>query len=118
MPLTNVLFLVFVFYVMGSKFTRNPGVQVNLPATLFALGPQRNTEIVSITGGPVAAIYYRDREVSLNELRKHFSENRAAEKSLIIRADKNTPAGVLTSVTNEALRQSYTVILAGEIPRP
>ena len=30
MPVMNVLFLVLVFYVMGSKFILNPGVQVML----------------------------------------------------------------------------------------
>ena len=117
MPLLNVLFLVLVFYVLGSKFLLNPGVQVSLPATSFALGPQRNSEVVSITAGPVAAIYHRDRVVTLDELRTRLSENPSAEKTLIIKADKNSPAGVVTAVTDEALRRSYTVILAGEIPK-
>ena len=117
MPLMNVLLLVLVFYVLGSKFTLTPGVQVSLPVTSFALGTQHNAEIVSITGGPVAAIYHRDREVTMNELRERLSENHAAEKWLIIKADTSTPAGIVAAVTDEALRRSYSVILAGEIPK-
>lgn len=117
MPLLNVLFLVLVFYVLGSKFLLNPGVQVSLPATSFALGPQRNSEVVSITAGPVAAIYHRDRVVTFDELRARLSENASGEKCLIIKADKNAPTGVVTAVTDEALRHTYTVILAGEIPK-
>lgn len=117
MPLMNVLFLVLVFYVLGSKFILNPGVQVSLPATLFAIGPQRNAEIVSITAGPIPAIYHRDRQVTLGELRALFAKSRSAEKSVIIKADRNAPAHMVTDVTTEALRQSYTVILAGELPR-
>ena len=117
MPLLNVLFLVLVLYVLGSKFLLNPGVQVSLPATSFALGPQRNSEVVSITAGPVAAIYHRDRAVTLDELRTRLSENPSVEKTLIIKADKNSPAGVVSAVTDEALRRGYSVILAGEIPR-
>ena len=117
MPLLNVLFLVLVFYVLGSKFLLNPGVQVSLPATSFALGAQRNSEVVSITAGPVAAIYHRDRAVTLEELRTRLSENRSAEKWLIIKADKGSPTGVMSAVTDEALRHGYTVILAGEIPK-
>ena len=117
MPLLNVLLLVLVFYVLGSKFTLTPGVQVSLPVTSFALGTQHNAEIVSITGGPVAAIYHRDREVTMNELRERLSENHAAEKWLIIKADTGTPAGIVAAVTDEALRRSYSVILAGEIPK-
>ncbi|MEQ1852962.1 MAG: biopolymer transporter ExbD [Chthoniobacteraceae bacterium] len=118
MPMLNVLFLVLVFYVLGSRFLLNPGVQVSLPATSFALGPQRNSEIISITAGPVPAIYHRDREVTLDELRERLATNRAAEKWLIIKADRNTPAGVLAAVTDEALRRSYSVIFAGDIPKP
>jgi biopolymer transport protein ExbD len=117
MPMLNVLLLVIVFYVLGSKFTLTPGVQVSLPATSFALGPQRNAEIVSITAGPVAAIYHRDREVTLAELRARFSENRSAEKWLIVKADSNAPAGIVAAVTDEALRQGYSVIQAGDIPK-
>jgi biopolymer transport protein ExbD len=117
MPLLNVLLLVLVFYVLGSKFTLTPGVQVSLPVTSFALGTQQNAEIVSITGGPAAAIYHRDREVTMDELRSHLSENQSAEKCLIIKADTGTPAGIVAAVTDDALRRNYSVILAGDIPK-
>jgi biopolymer transport protein ExbD len=117
MPMLNVLLLVIVFYVLGSKFTLTPGVQVSLPATSFALSPQRNAEIVSITAGPVAAIYHRDREVTLEDLRTRFSENRAVEKWLIVKADAKTPAGIVAAVTDAALKWNYSVILAGEFPK-
>ena len=117
MPLLNVLLLVLVFYVLGSKFTLTPGVQVSLPVTSFALGARHNAEIVSITGGPVAAIYHRDREITLSELRARLSENLSVEKWLIIKADTGTPSGIVAAVTDEALRRSYSVILAGDIPK-
>ena len=117
MPLLNVLLLVLVFYVLGSKFTLTPGVQVSLPVTSFALGTQRNAEIVSITGGPAPTIYHRDREVTMSELRARLSENQSAEKWLILKADAGTPSGIVAAVTDEALRRSYSVILAGEIPK-
>ncbi len=117
MPLMNVLLLVLVFYVLGSKFTLTPGVQVSLPVTSFALGAQRNAEIVSITGGPAAAIYHRDREVTMKELSARLSENASVEKWLIIKADTGTPSGIVAAVTDEALRRSYSVILAGDVPK-
>lgn len=117
MPLLNVLVLVMVFYVMTSKFLLIPGVEVSLPRISFALGPQRNSEVVSITGGPVAAIYHRDGVVTLDELRQRLAENQAVEKCLIIKADRNTPAGIVTAVADEALGKSYTVIIAGDFPR-
>ena len=117
LPLANVLFLVMVFYVMGSRFILQPGVQVALPATSFALGPQRGPQIVSITSAPAPAIYYRDQKVTFDELHRQLTGRPAVDRSLIIKADKSAPAGLLAEVMNDALRQGYSVILSGEIPQ-
>ncbi len=118
LPLANVLFLVMVFYVMGSRFILQPGVQVALPATSFALGPQRGAQIVSITSAPAPAIYYRDQKVTFDELHRQLAGRPAVDRSVIIKADKSAPAGLLAEVMSDALRQGYSVILAGEIPQP
>ncbi len=117
LPLANVLFLVMVFYVMGSRFILQPGVQVALPATSFALGPQRGAQIVSITSAPAPAIYYRDQKVTFDELHRQLAGRPAVDRSLIIKVDKSAPAGLLAEVMNDALRHGYSVILAGEIPQ-
>ena len=115
LPLLNVLFLVLVFWVMGSKFVLQPGVQVSLPATSFALGPQRNAEIVTVTSGLKSAIYYRDRKVSsVAELAGQLSQNQAPERTLIVKADKDAPSGVVHSIMHEAQRHGFAVIWAGE----
>ena len=114
----NVLFLVLVFYVMGSRFILQPGVQIVLPATSFALGPQRNAQIVSITAAPTPSIYFRDQRVSLPTLLERLEANPAAERSLIIKADRHAPVGLRDEVANEALRRGYSVVLAGDVPRP
>ena len=118
LPLANVLFLVLVFYVMGSRFILQPGVQVALPVTSFALGPQRGAQIVSITSAPASAIYYRDQKVTFDELHSQLAGRPAMDRSLIIKADKSAPAGLLSDVMNDALCHGYSVILAGEIPPP
>jgi biopolymer transport protein ExbD len=114
-PLANVLFLVLMFYAMGSRFILQPGVQIVLPATSFALGPQRSAQIVSLTAAPSPSIYYRDQKVTLTSLLERLDENPAAERSVIVKADKNTPVGLRDEVVNEALRRGYSVILAGDI---
>ena len=117
-PLVNVLFLVLMFYAMGSRFILQPGVQISLPATSFAMGPQRNAQIVSITAAPSAAIYFRDQKVTLPLLLQRLDENASAERSLVIKADRNSPVGLRDELVNEALRRGYSIILAGDIARP
>jgi biopolymer transport protein ExbD len=115
LPIVNVLFLVLVFFTMGTRFILQPGVQVILPATTFALGPQRNAQIVSLTSAPAPAIYFRGQKVSLEELLARLDENKAADRTLILKADKNSPIGLRDQIMNESLRRGYPVILAGDL---
>ncbi len=115
LPMLNVLFLVLVFFTMGTRFILQPGVQVILPATTFALGPQRNAQIVSLTSAPAPAIYFRGQKVSLEELLARLDENKAADRTLILKADKHSPIGLRDQIMNEALRRGYPVILAGDL---
>ncbi len=115
LPMLCVLFLVLVFFTMGTRFILQPGVQVVLPPTTFALGPQRNAQIVSLTAAPAPTIYFRGQKVSQEELLTQLDENKSAERTLIIKADKNSPAGLRDQIMNEALRRGYPVILAGEL---
>lgn len=117
-PLLNVLFLVLVFWVTGSKFILQPGIQVTLPATSFALGPQRNAEIVTVTAGLRPAIYFHDREVSLEELAVQFAKNQNPDRTVIVKADKDAPSGRLHDVMHEAQRRGFTVIWAGAYQQP
>ena len=114
LPLLNVLFLVLVFWVMGSKFVLQPGVQVTLPATSFALGPQRNAEIVTVTSGLTPAIYYRDRKVSHEELSAQLSLNKSVDRTLIVKGDASAPSGELHKIMHDAQRHGFTVIWAGD----
>ncbi|MEK0448960.1 MAG: hypothetical protein RL088_1228 [Verrucomicrobiota bacterium] len=113
LPLLNVLFLVLVFWVAGSKFVLQPGVQVSLPATSFALGPQRDAEIVTVTAGITPAIYHRDRKVSFVELAGRFAQNQAPNRTVIVKADKDAPSGIVHDIMNEAQKRGFTVIWAG-----
>jgi len=111
----NVLFLVLIFFTMGTRFILQPGVQVILPSTTFALGPQRNAQIVSLTAAPSPAIYFRGQKVTSEELLARLDENKSADRTLILKADRNSPIGLRDQIMNEALRRGYPVILAGEL---
>jgi biopolymer transport protein ExbD len=115
LPMINVLFLVLVYHSLVSRFVQQPGVPVILQTTAFAVGPKPNTHIVSVTGAPAPAIYFRGQKVTLEELLARLDENKSADRTLIIKADKSSPSGLRDQITNEALRRGYPVILAGEL---
>jgi biopolymer transport protein ExbD len=83
-----------------------------LPESSFTLGPRVDAQIVSVTAGPVPVIYHRDQRVSLDELRQRLTETKVRERSLIIKADKNTPYDLVVKITDEALKLGFSVILA------
>lgn len=116
-PLINVIFLVVLFFVLSSRFVLQPGLAVTLPASSFTLGPRVDAQIVSITAAPVPVIYHRDQRVSLDELRQRLADTKVRERSLIIKADKNTPYDLVVKITDEALKLGFSVILATDSDR-
>jgi len=116
-PLINVIFLVVLFFTLSSRFVLQPGLAVTLPASSFTLGPRVDAQIVSVTAAPVPAIYHRDQRVSLDELRQRLADTKVGERSLIIKADKNTPYDLVMKITDEALKLGFSVILATDSER-
>jgi biopolymer transport protein ExbD len=117
-PLINVIFLVVLFFTLSSRFVLQPGMAVTLPASSFTLSPRVDAQIVSVTAAPVPVIFHRDQRVSLDELRDRLAETKVRERSLIIKADKNTPYDMVVKITDEALKLGFSVILATDSGRP
>lgn len=116
-PLINVIFLVVLFFTLSSRFVLQPGLAVTLPASSFTLGPRVEAQIVSITAGPVPVIYHRDQRVTIDDLRQRLADTKVRERSLIIKADKNTPYDLVVRITDEALKLGFSVILATDSER-
>ena len=116
-PLVNVIFLVVVFFALSSRFVLQPGMAVTLPASSFALAPRDGAQIISITSAPVSAIYFHDQRVTADELRQRLGESRAHERSVIIKADRDTPYALVVQITDEALRLGFSVVLATSAER-
>jgi len=111
-PLVDLIFLVLLLFLASSTFLLHPGISVNLPFSKFTLGPQKNPLIVSITAGPYPTIYYRDQQIQLGELARRLEQDRGAERSIVIQADRLAPQGSVVEVMNLCLENGYSVVLA------
>ena len=111
-PLVDLIFLVLLLFLASSTFLLHPGISVNLPFSKFTLGPQKNPLIVSITAGPYPTIYYRDQQIQLGELARRLEQDRGAERSIVIQADRLAPQGSVVEVMNLCLENGYSVMLA------
>ena len=111
-PLVDICFLLSLLFFVSSTFLLHPGISVNLPFSRFTLGPQRDPIIVSVTAGPYPLIYYRDQQISLEDLGHHLKDARSKDRSIIIQADRQTPQGSVVEVMNLCLENGYSVVLA------
>jgi len=110
-PMTDMVFLLLVFFMLSSAFMVEPGIKVNLPKARTAeLSPERNI-LVTIAGPE--KIYLDDKPVSLNNFQ---SELQLAlfgrrEKTVVIKADKKVEYGLVVNVL-DIIRQSGAQHLA------
>lgn len=112
----DIVFLLIFFLLLSSNFILQPGIAVSLPLSRFSLGPQINPQIVSITGGPTPAVYFRDQKVSLEQLGPLLDAAKKEGRPVIIKADRLTPYEVVVAVTNAALEHGITSVSLASAP--
>jgi biopolymer transport protein ExbD len=115
-PLVDVAFLLIVFLLLSSNFMLQPGISLSLPFSRFTLGPQINQQIISITGGAVPAIYFRNQKTSLDQLGPLLDAAKKENRSIIIKADRSTPYELVIAVTNAALEHGINSVALATTP--
>jgi len=113
----DVVFLLIFFLLLSSNFILQPGISVSLPLSRFSLGPQVNPQIISITGGPVPAIYFRDQKVAIDQLGPLLDAAKREGRPIIIKADRFTPYEVVVGVTNAALEHGISSVALASAPK-
>jgi len=116
--LVDLAFLLVFFLLLSSNFILQQGISISMPFSRFTLGPQANRQIISITGGAVPAIYFRDQQVTLEQLGPLLDAAKRNDQSIIIKADRSTSYETVAEVANAALEHGVTAVaLAATPPR-
>jgi biopolymer transport protein ExbD len=116
--LVDLAFLLVFFLLLSSNFILQQGISISMPFSRFTLGPQANRQIISITGGAVPAIYFRDQKVTIEQLGPLLDAAKRNDQSIIIKADRSTPYETVAEVANAALEHGVTAVaLAATPPR-
>lgn len=115
-PMLNVVFLLIFFLLLSSNFILQPGISVVLPLSRFTLGPQVNPQIISITGGAVPALYFRDQKIGLDQLGPLLDAAKREGRPIIIKADRLTPYELVIAVTNAALEHGIASVSLATAP--
>lgn len=108
---TVVLLLLF-FLLLSNAFLLQPGVAIELPASRFLLPAMQDPLVVSITGGAGASVYFEDRLVEPAQLGPRLEDRRSASRQVVIKADRDAPISLVSTVTELALERGFSVALA------
>ena len=118
--LVDLFFILLFFILMASSVVRISGIKVDLPRVKVPQASGLGRAIVTIA--PPAApdgacrLYYRDRELTADQLRNELLSSPPAEKVLVIRADRSVPSGVLSEVMAIAEGANMETFIAVSAP--
>ena len=114
--LVDLAFLLVFFLLLSSNFILQQGISISMPFSRFTLGPQANRQIISITGGAVPAIYFRDQKVTIEQLGPLLDAAKRNDQSIIIKADRSTSYETVAEVANAALEHGVTAVALAATP--
>ena len=115
-PAIDVVFLLIFFLLLSSNFILQPGIAVSLPFSRFTLGPLQNQQIISITGGGMPTIYFRDQKTTLEKIGPLLDAAKSENRSIVIKADRLTPYELVVAVTNVVLEHGITSVALAAAP--
>lgn len=115
--LVDLSFLLLFFLLLSSSVVRISGIRVNLPRTDVPQTAGMSGAILTITppaaDGENCRIYFRDRQIDTDQLRRELLSDTRKEKVLVIRADEGVPSGILmkiVSIAESAKMESFFAV--------
>ena len=100
--LTDIVFLLVIFFLLTSQFVIQTGVKVKLPGSTTNDQAEPTQLIVTITSGGV--VYAGPDETGVDQLPQKLNELRgiSEENNLVIRADKTVQIELVIKVIDAA----------------
>lgn len=105
--LVDVIFVLLIFFILSTTFTKQTGLEINKPKAASAKQLDKSSLTVGVSQDGLIRI--DDRQVDLamlqSILRQEISKN--PEKSLIILADRASDMGIVVDIMDEANIAGY-----------
>ena len=97
-PLMDIMFILLLFFVVTSSFTRETGVDVTKPQAQSASQLEKENLLIAITRE--GTIHINERQVDLASLQDILKQSLAKtpDREAVIIADKGSETGVLVQV--------------------
>ena len=97
-PLMDIVFILLIFFVVTSSFTRETGVDVTKPQAQSASQLEKENLLIAITRE--GTIHMKERQVDLASLQDILKQSlaKAPDREAVVIADKESETGVLVQV--------------------
>ena len=97
-PLMDIVFILLIFFVVTSSFTRETGVDVTKPQAQSASQLEKENLLIAITRA--GTIHMNERQVDLASLQDILKQSlaKAPDREAVVIADKGSETGVLVQV--------------------
>lgn len=95
--------LLFLFFIVGSKFVIKPAVRISLPPAPLVTGVSVDSHVLTVAGEQL--MFFDDERTSIDRLAVTFTElaRKDPNAELIIEADRRVPQGVLVDIYRTAM---------------
>ena len=97
-PLMDIVFILLIFFVVTSSFTRETGVDVTKPQAQSASQLEKENLLIAITRE--GTIHMNERQVDLASMQDILKQSlaKAPDREAVVIADKESETGVLVQV--------------------
>jgi len=100
-PLVDMVFLLLIFFLVTTTFSKETGVTVNKPKAQTAASLTQENIMIAVTERGTIHIHNREVDLkNLNSIVRRIIENRP-DSSVVIIADENTRTGLVVDVMDE-----------------
>jgi len=100
-PMMDIVFIMLIFFIVTTSFTKETGIEVNRPGAQTAERQQQGNILVAISADN--AIWIDKREIDVRAVRANIERLHAEnpEGAVIVQADKDSRNGMLVQVIDQ-----------------
>ena len=100
-PMMDIVFIMLIFFIVTTSFTKESGIEVNRPSAQTAERQQQGNILVAISASN--NIWIDKREIDVRAVRANIERLHAEnpEGAVIIQADENSRNGMLVQVIDQ-----------------
>ncbi|MTB49849.1 biopolymer transporter ExbD [Lewinella sp. W8] len=112
--LTDIIFLLLIFFMLTSTVVAPNALNLKLPGRSDTPAAPSSNQLDDVRIDEQGSLYFNGRRISLPELESRLSPKAGGNYSMLISPDKRAPVEGVVSVMDLAMRLNINGVLAAE----